>query len=264
MFGDYSKRYDLSGKTAIVTGGSSGIGQAIALDLGNHGANIAIADVVSGEQTSIEIGKMGRTAIYVKADVSNPKEVEKIFTSTIKKFEAIDILVNCAGILSPYKGMENYKFAQITEVNWEKLININLKGVFLCSQSVIPYMVKQKRGKIINIGSIASSSPILNVTMGGAEYCISKAGVHSVTRVLACELAPYGINVNTVAPGPIETPMLKDIMEMVKKKYENIIPLGRLGKPQDIANVVTFLATEAANYITGQAIHVNGGMLMVN
>lgn len=258
------KRYDLSGKTAIVTGGSSGIGHAIALDLAQYGSNIVIADVATAENTIAKIKRIGGIAVYVKADVRNRKEVEKITNFALEKFGKIDILANCAGILSRYKGTELYKFIEIAEEDWDTLMNINLKGVFLCSQTVAPHMIKQKSGKIINIGSVSSRAPILNVTMGGADYCISKAGVHALTRVLAWELAPYGINVNTVAPGPVETQMLKAIIEMVKEKYKKIIPFERIGKPQDIANLVTFLATDAASYITGQAIYVNGGMLMAN
>jgi NAD(P)-dependent dehydrogenase (short-subunit alcohol dehydrogenase family) len=152
----------------------------------------------------------------------------------------------------------------ISEENWDELIDINLKGVLLCSQSVSAHMIKQRRGKIVNIGSASSRGPVLNLPQGGGDYCISKAGVHVLTKVLAWELAPYGINVNCVAPGPTETPMHTGRIEVIREKYRDKIPLGRIGMPQDIANVVTFLVTDASNYITGQTIHVNGGMLMVD
>lgn len=147
----------------------------------------------------------------------------------MNKFEKIDVLVNSAGVLSRYRILE------MREEEWDRVMNINLKGVFLCSKSVAPYMVKERRGKIINIGSASSRGPVLNLPQGGPDYCVSKSGVHALKRVLAWELAPYGINVNTVAPGPVETPMHKGEMKMIRD-----------------------------NYITGQTIHVNGGMLMVD
>jgi 3-oxoacyl-[acyl-carrier protein] reductase len=252
------RRYDLTGKTAIVTGGSSGIGRAIALDFAKFGSKTVIADVAPGERITKEIESLGGQALYVKADVSSQREVQKITESTLDKFGNIDILVNCAAVLSRYKIME------MVEGDWDRIMNINLKGIFLCSQAVAPYMIKRKKGKIINIGSASSRGPVFNAPQGGPDYCVSKSGVHALTRVLAWELAPYGINVNTVAPGPVDTPMHKGEMKMIKEKYLSKIPMARIGKPQDIANVIVFLATDAASYITGQAIHVNGGMLMVD
>ncbi len=258
MINELLKRYDLSGKTAIVTGGSSGMGYAIALDLAKHGANIVIADVVSNGQIIEEVKKIGRQILYVETNVRSPKEIDEVTKRTMNEFERIDILINCAGILS------RSKIIEMAEQDWDQIMDINLKGVFLCSRSVAPHMIKQKAGKIVNMGSASSRGPMLNMPQGGADYCISKSGVHALTRQLAWELAPYGINVNTVAPGPVETPMHKGHIEVVREKYGDRIPLGKLGKPEDIAYVVTFLVTDAASYITGQAIHVNGGLLMVD
>jgi 3-oxoacyl-[acyl-carrier protein] reductase len=252
------ERYNLSGKTVIVTGGSSGIGRAVALDFANFDANTVIADVAPGERVVTEIESMGRKALYVKTDVSSQREVKTLAEAALGKFKSIDILVNCAAILS------RCKITEIAEEDWDRVMDINLKGIFLCSKAVAPYMMRQKKGKIINIGSASSRGPVLNMTQGGADYCISKSGVHALTRVLAWELAPYGINVNTIAPGPVDTPMHKGEMKMIREKYLSKVPMKRLGKPQDIANVILFLATDAASYITGQAIHVNGGMLMVD
>jgi len=257
---EYLKIYDLSGKVAIVTGGSSGIGRATALSLAKHGSNIVVVDLDpdGAEKVVNEIKNIDCQALYIRADVTNYRENEKVAEVTVDKFGKIDILVNCAGILSSNKIMET------TEEDWDKIMSINLKGYFLCSKSVVPNMIKQKSGKIINIGSASSKGAILNMPQGGGDYCISKAGVHALTRALAWELAPYGINVNTVAPGPVETPMHKNRIEVLREKYKGKIPAGRLGEPQDIANIVAFLSTDAANYIIGQAIHVNGGFLMAD
>ncbi len=251
-------RYELAGKTAIVTGATSGIGRAIVLDFAKFGAKTVIVDVARGEHLVQEIESAEQQALYVRADVSNKNDVQKIAESTLAKFGSIDILVNCAAVPS------GHKIADMSEEDWDRTMNVNLKGVFLCSKAVAPSMMKRTAGRIINIGSASSRGPVFNTTQGGADYCVSKSGVHALTRVLAWELAPYGINVNTVAPGPVDTPWHKNNISVIEDKYLSKIPLQRLGKPQDIANVVMFLAADAASYITGQAIHVNGGMLMVD
>jgi NAD(P)-dependent dehydrogenase (short-subunit alcohol dehydrogenase family) len=258
MVQDIFRRYDLSGQTSVITGGSSGIGKAIAIDFAKFGSNVVIVDIASGEETIEEIKRIGRRALYIKADVSDHREVKKATEGTLDRFGAIDILVNAAGILT------RHKVTETAEIDWDRIIGINLKGVFLCCQSVASFMIKRRNGKIINLGSASSRGPVFNVPQGGAGYCVSKSGVHALTRVFAWELAPYGINVNTVAPGPVETPMHKGEMRMIRKKYKDKIPMGQLAKAEDIAAVATFLATDAAHYITGQAVHVNGGMLMVD
>ncbi len=255
---DAFKKYDLSNQTAIVTGGSSGIGKAVAIDLVRHGGDVVIADLARGENVISEIERMGRRGDFVQTDVRRPNAVEEMVQTTIGRFGRIDILVNCAGILS------RYKFLEVSEADWDRMIDVNLKGVFLCCRAVAPIMVRQKGGKIVNIGSASSRGPILNMPQGGPDYCIAKAGVHALTRNLAWELAQFGINVNCVAPGPVETPMHQAHIETVREKYRERIPLGRIAQPEDIANVVAFLVTDAANYVTGQSIHVNGGMLMVD
>lgn len=252
------EKYNLKDKVAIVTGGSSGIGYAIAVEMAKHGADIIIADLVREENILSEIGKLGRRAMFVKADVSRRDEVDEVTKGAMDQFGEIDILVNSAGILS------RYNFMEMKEDDWDRMMNINLKGVYFCCQSVAPHMMKQRSGRIVNMGSASSRGPMLNIPQGGPDYCISKAGVHTLTRTLAWELAPYGINVNCVAPCAVETPMHHGHLDRVREKYRDKIPLGRLAKPEDIANVVTFLVTEAASFITGQAIHVNGGLIMVD
>ncbi len=250
--------FNLKGKKAIVTGGSRGMGRAIALDLATFGSDVIVADLneEDGKKLVNEIRAMDREAFFVNADVSKKKEANRIIDFALDKFKKVDILINNAGILS---GSD----LEVSEEDWDRLMDINLKGVLFCSQAVTSSMKEQKSGKIINIGSSMSSrGSTFNISGGGLDYCISKAGVQALTRTFAFRLAPYGINVNAVAPGIINTPMHKDKERLAT--YAKYIPLGRLGEPHDVSRIVTLLATDAACYITGQTIHVNGGLLMID
>lgn len=256
-----SKLFDITGKVAIVTGAASGIGRAIALDLAESGSNVVIADTALGgaEEVGREIQSAGGKAIAIKTDVTDRKDVEQMVQRTIEKFGRIDILINNAGIQVRSSVM------YMKEDDLDRTFEVNLKGAILCSQAAARHMVEQKSGKIVNMGSsLSSRASVCNLSGGGADYCASKAAVQAFTRTLAMELGPYGINVNAVAPGPTNTPMQEGLWEMATVYYQNSVPLGRLAEPEDIADVVVFLVTDAARFITGQTIHVNGGQVMVD
>lgn len=243
------------GKVAIVTGAGRGIGKATAIALAEEGAKVVVSDLnlQSALDTSSEIRVMGFEALPVKADVSSKKEVTELVEATIRVHERIDILVNNAGIFST-TSIEN-----MTEEEWENVINVNLKGVFLCSQAAMRSMKKQRGGKIVNIASLAAK---VGGVFAGADYAASKAGVICLTKSLAKQLAPYGVNVNAVAPGVIETEMIRNWPKEVKDDFLKRIPLGRLGTPEEVAEVVVFLVSDGARYVTGATIDVNGGFLM--
>jgi len=256
-----SKRFDIGAKVAIVTGAASGIGRAIALALSDLGARVVIADKAgeAAKNVAQEINSAGGKAVAIKTDVAKARDVERMVQQVIDKFGRIDILVNNAGVIS------RQSFVDMTEADFDRTLAVNLKGVVLCSQAVARHMIAQKSGKIVNMGSSFSSrGSVCNLSGGGADYCASKAGVQAFTRVLAMELGPCGINVNAVAPGIVNTPMHEGLWEGAVAYYANSVPLGRLAEPEDIADVVAFLATDAARYVTGQTIHVNGGQIMVD
>ncbi|MCJ7520793.1 MAG: SDR family oxidoreductase [Dehalococcoidia bacterium] len=254
-------RFNIDDKSAVVTGAGSGIGRAIALALAGMGANVVIADIAidAAEAVVKEIASQGGRAIAVKTDVTDKNEVEKMVNKAIDTFGKIDILVNNAGIIARCSVMD------MQEEEFDRTFDVNLKGVMLCSQAAARHMIERKSGKIVNLGSSFSSrASVCNLSGGGADYCASKAAVQALTRSLAMELGPHGINVNAVAPGIVETPMHDGLWEMAEIYYQNSVPLGRLAAPDDIADVVVFLVTDAARYITGQTIHVNGGQIMVD
>lgn len=246
----------LSEKVALITGSARGIGKAIALELANHGAKIVINDILPKneiDKTLEEIRKSDDQAIGIRADITIFKEVESMVKEIISKFGKIDILVNNAGII------RDSLLIRMKEEDWDAVININLKGTFNCSKTVAKYMMRQKSGgKIVNISSVIG----LVGNIGQANYAASKAGIIGLTKSIAKELALRNINVNAIAPGFIETDMTKRLSEKVRKDLQQQIPLKRLGTVKDIAKVVYFLVSDNANYITGQVINVDGGMVM--
>ena len=247
---------ELYDKVALITGAARGIGRAIALKLYTHGANIVINDIVSENeinQNLQEIKKGTNEVIGIKADITKLDEVEKMIKEIINKFGKIDILVNNAGII------RDSLLIRMKEGDWDAVINVNLKGTFNCSRTVAKYMMRQKTGgKIVNISSVIG----LIGNIGQSNYSASKAGIIGLTKSMAKELALRNINVNAVAPGFIETDMTQKLPEKIRNSLQEKIPLRRLGTVEDVAQVVYFLVSEASNYITGQVIKVDGGMVM--
>ena len=245
------------GKTAIITGGGRGIGRAITLALAQKKFNVVVTYVTRrdcGEQTATEVRKLGCEALVVQADVTKRESVRQLISTATGKFGTVDVLVNNAGIL------QQKLFNTISDEDWDTMLATNLKSVFLCSQEIMPVMVRQRGGSIINISSSGGQ-------LGGmlaVHYAVSKAGVISLTRSLARVGAPDGIRVNCVTPGLIETEMSqKEIRsEVGQQKISKEIPLRRAGQVEEVATAVAFLASDEASYITGQSINVNGGLYM--
>ena len=252
--------FNLTGKIALITGGSRGIGRGICLAMAKVGADVAVNYAASeneAEQVIREIKEMGRQAITIRADVSQKKEVEFMVDEVTRQLGKIDILINNAGILS------YAPFLEMTEETWDKTIAVNLKGQFLVSQAAAKQMVKQgKGGRIINIASIASGQ-IGTGFPNLAHYCATKGGIIAMTEAMALELSPQKININAIAPGVIETDMTKTITMDEKAKQGMLlrIPKGRMGKPEDIAAMAVFLASDEADYCTGATFYVDGGWL---
>jgi len=243
------------GKTAIVTGASRGIGREIAIMLGKEGARVAVN--YSGSKEKAEevvemIKQSGGDAFAIQTNVSDAEQVKQMIDETLKTFGSIDMLVNNAGIT------RDNLLMRMKEDEWDDVININLKGVFLCTKAVTRQMMKQRAGKIVNLASIVGviGNP------GQANYVAAKAGVIGLTKTTARELATRNITVNAVAPGFITTDMTDALPQDVKEQMLGSIPLGKLGSAQDVAGAVAFLLSDDANYITGQTIHVDGGMVM--
>jgi 3-oxoacyl-[acyl-carrier protein] reductase len=245
----------LEGKVALVTGASRGIGREIALELAREGASVAVN--YSGSEAKAlavvdEIKAMGQDAFAIQADVSNSESVNDMAKETIERFGKLDILVNNAGIT------KDNLLMRMKESEWDDVININLKGVFLCTKAVTRQMMKQRSGRIINISSIVGVSG----NPGQANYVAAKSGVIGLTKTTAKELSSRGITVNAVAPGFITTDMTDKLNEDVKTEMLKQIPLARFGEPKDIARTVVFLASEDSAYMTGQTLHIDGGMVM--
>lgn len=247
--------FDLNGKVAVVTGGSKGIGKAIVYALAVSGASVIIADIdeENGLKNSLELTSKGFDAEVIKTDIADSTSVDHLMDQVAKKFGKIDILVNNAGILGD-AFVEN-----IDNNDWDWLMRVNLTGTFFCCRAVVRYMMKQNSGKIINIGSTGGKQ---GFPIAGVHYCASKGGIMSLSRQLALQLSPYGIQVNSVAPSTTETEMIKNRSVDKKNYIISHIPLGRMGRPEDTAAAVLFLASEAGNYITGETIDVNGGLYM--
>lgn len=243
------------GKAAIVTGASRGIGREIALELGREGAKVAVN--YSGSKEKAEevvrlIQEAGGEAFAIQADVSNAESVKNLIDETIKNFGSLDILVNNAGIT------KDNLLMRMKEDEWDSVIDTNLKGVFLCTKAVTRQMMRQRAGKIVNVASIVGVSG----NPGQANYVAAKAGVIGLTKTSAKELASRNIYVNAVAPGFITTEMTDELADDVKSQMLATIPLAKLGEAKHVARTVLFLLSEDADYITGQTIHVDGGMVM--
>ncbi|MGL5380521.1 3-oxoacyl-[acyl-carrier-protein] reductase [Clostridium sp.] len=245
----------LKGKCAIVTGAARGIGRAIAVKYAKLGANIVL-NYRSSESEAIELEnelkELGVEVLTVKADISNFDEAQNLINSAKERFGKIDILVNNAGITRDGLVM------RMKEEDFDKVIEVNLKGVFNCLRAVSPIMIRQKSGKIINMSSVVG----VIGNAGQINYCAAKAGVIGMTKSLAREVGSRGINVNAIAPGFIQTDMTSVLSDKTKEAIMNNIPLKTLGEPDDIAEVAAFLASDASKYITGQVINVDGGMAM--
>lgn len=245
----------LEGKSVLVTGASRGIGREIALEFAREGANIAVnfsGSEAKANETVDEIKAMGREAFAVQCDVSNAESVASMVKETIDRFGKLDVLVNNAGIT------KDNLIMRMKEEEWDDVININLKGVFLCTKAVTRQMMKQRSGRIVNIASIVGVSG----NPGQANYVAAKAGVIGLTKTTAKELSSRNITVNAVAPGFITTDMTEKLTEEVKSEMLKQIPLARFGEPKDIAKVAVFLASDDSSYMTGQTLHVDGGMVM--
>ena len=245
----------LEGKTAIVTGASRGIGAEIAKYLAKEGARIAVnysGSQSKAEEVVNEITANGGEAFAIQASVSDVESVAAMISETMNRFGSIDILVNNAGIT------RDNLLMRMKENEWDDVINTNLKGVFLCTKAVTRQMMKQRSGRIISISSVVGVSG----NAGQANYVAAKAGVIGLTKTTAKELASRNINVNAIAPGFITTEMTDELSEEVKNQMLTQIPLAKLGNPEDVAKAVVFLASEDSNYITGQTLHVDGGMVM--
>lgn len=244
----------LEGKNALITGSAQGIGKSVALCMAREGANIGISDVnlELAEKTAQEVRSLGVKSFAIQLDVSDQDSVTRAFRTFADEFSSLDVLVNNAGIT------KDAVLLRMKEGDWDAVMNINLKGSFLCMKEAVKIMTKQRYGKIISISSVVAfmGNP------GQANYSSSKAGLIGLTKTVAREYAGRGIRVNAVAPGFIQTAMTDALSDSVKDEMKRAIPLNEFGSPEDVASAVTFLASGEADYITGQVIHVNGGMYM--
>ncbi|MDR7076819.1 NAD(P)-dependent dehydrogenase (short-subunit alcohol dehydrogenase family) [Neobacillus niacini] len=249
-------RFDLSGRVAIVTGGSKGLGSGMAYALAEQGADIVIVsrNQAEGELVAAKIRGMGRKSLALSVDVQDISSISQMVETVTKEFGRIDILINNAGV-----GITKFAL-EVTEEEWDKVVDTNLKGVFFCAQAVARVMKEQKYGKIINISSLAG----LKGSNAMAPYCASKAGIINLTRALAKEWARYHINVNAIAPGYIKTALNEEELsnESFRNKLFSALPIQRLGELDDLAGTVVLLASEASAYITGQTIIIDGGRLI--
>ena len=250
--------FELKDKVVLITGARRGMGKADALIMAKQGAKIAVTDIDLKECQAVvdEITKQGGEAVAWKMDVINKAEIDQVFDQVIEKWGRLDVLVNNAGVYIPKMALE------MTEADWDKTININLKGQFFCAQRAAQEMAKNKWGRIINIASIASGQVGVGV-MAGAHYSASKGGIIGMSETMAIEWAPLGINVNVIAPGSIDTPMVQEtgMSEEAMNAFLAGIPLKRMGKAEDIAAMVVFLASEESNYVTGSTFVIDGGWL---
>ncbi|WP_276370699.1 SDR family oxidoreductase [Chryseolinea sp. H1M3-3] len=245
----------LQNKVAFVTGAAFGIGRATAIAFASRGANVVIADWIEDDTTLNEIKKIGGAAIFLKCDVSKASDIERTLNESLNKFGKIDFAVNNAGIEG-----QNALTHECTEQNWDKTININLKGLWLCMKTELPIMLKQGSGAIVNVASVAG----LIGFPGLPAYVVSKHGVVGLTKTAALEYAKQGIRINAVCPGVIKTEMVDRVTgkdKLVEKQFEDMEPVGRMGTPEEVAEAIVWLCSDAASFITGHALNVDGGWL---
>ncbi len=260
---DWLRRYEmlLTKRVAIVTGGAVGIGRGIAQKFTAEGCSVVISDIseTTGEKTAKELSAMGKEALFVRCDVKDISQVQEMINQTIRKFGQVDILVNNAGGVAGSKGGP---ILDLSEEDWDRVIDINLKGQFLCCQAAVPFMKEHKYGKIVNVSSMGAIHPPAPI----AHYHSAKGGVISLTRNLAFELARFNITVNAILPGPIRSEFYTEILAQKPDKEEfftmlgNRTPMHRIGTPEDVAGVALFLASDLSSYVTGQSICVGGGL----
>ncbi len=247
----------LAGKVAIITGAASGMGQVAAHVFAQEGASIVVTDVnvEAGEQTIKTIREAGGTAIFVKTNVAIEDDVKAMVATALDAFGHVDILYNNAGIMP----MDDGSVTDITEITWDRIMDVNIKSAFLCSKYVIPIMMKQKKGSIINVASFVA---FMGCTVPQDAYTTSKGGMLSLTKSLAVQYGPYGIRCNAVCPGPIETPLLRALWtsEEARNLRLNRIPLGRFGEAQDIIYMALYLASDESSWTTGAWLTVDGGI----
>lgn len=245
---------ELQGMVGLVTGGAQGIGRAVALMLARNGADVALSDI-NGElarSTAGDIEKLGRRALAIEANVADFEDGSRMVGETVETLGHIDILINNAGIT------RDGLMLRMSEEDWNVVLDVNLKGAFNCTRAAIRHMAKQRSGRIVNIASVVG----LMGNAGQVNYAASKAGLIGFTKAVAREFASRGITVNAVAPGYIDTPMTQALPEKAKEELKKLIPLVRLGTPEDVANAVFFLVTRGSDYVTGHVLHVNGGLYM--
>ncbi len=258
--------FEFKGKVAIVTGGARGIGRAISLQLASYGASIIIADndKLAAQKTASETRNFGQDCLAVKSDVSKSSDVKKVLEQALATFKRVDFLVNNAGIGYATGSLDDPSHVLIenlTEEEWDRVLNVNLKSVFLFCHEVAPIMKHQRSGKIVNISSVAAFTGHGESGGSGPAYGVSKAGIVNLTKTLARQLGPFNVNVNCVAPGSVpETAFYMTQQEI--QQESSTLPLRRLGKATNIADAVTFLCSNSADWITGQTINVNGGEVM--
>jgi 3-oxoacyl-[acyl-carrier protein] reductase len=245
---------DLQGRCAIVTGGGRGIGRAICLKLAGRGADIAVVDILETDaaETARQVGEVGRKSVSITCDVSRSDDVARMFEGVIAELGGVHILVNNAGIT------RDDLLVRMSDDEWNSVIGVNLTGVFNCCRAASKVLMKQRFGRIVNVSSVVG----IMGNPGQANYCASKAGIIGLTKSIARELATRGVTANAIAPGFIETDMTKALPEKARETLLSMVPLGRAGTVDDVANVVAFLVSDDADYITGQVISIAGGMIM--
>lgn len=251
--------FNLDGKVAIITGAGSGLGEAIACGFAQYDAHVVIAEIKKEEQTEVikKVESFGKKALFIHCDISKIKDINRVVEYTMKEFGCIDILVNNAFTLIRESSED------VTEEHWNRIIDVDLKGMFFFSQRVGRIMIKQRSGNIINI---ASTAAVVGLPRGGPHYTAAKGGIVSMTRMLAVEWAKYNIRVNAIAPCQFETPSMKNLLDPDSPHLASIvatIPLGRLGKPKEIVGPAIFLASQASSMVTGHLLAVDGGMTIM-